>query len=83
MYQNEEDNTIADGRQVSSLQQTLDLDTIRIEQQDLHEISKSSREFQEQRKSKNNEFNSEIMSIIGSINSRAKELKTKINMNSK
>lgn len=47
MYQNEEDNTIADGRQVSSLQQTLDLDTIRIEQQDLHEISKSSREFQE------------------------------------
>ena len=38
-------NTLLDGRQVSSLQQTLDFETIRIEQEDLHEISKSSREY--------------------------------------
>ena len=64
------------------MKQTLDLDSIIIDQQELHQISMSSREHQEQRRSKNNEFNSEIMSIIGSINLRAKELKLKVNKSS-
>lgn len=59
----------------------LDLDSIRIDEKELHEISKSSREQQEKRTSKHNEFNSELMTIIGSINLRAKELKTKFSIN--
>ena len=62
------------------MQKTLDLETIRIDQRDLLEISKSNRESQEQRQTKNSEFNTEIMSIIGSINSRANMLKTKFSM---
>jgi hypothetical protein len=65
----------------SPLKRTLDLDSIRIDQKELHDISKSGREHQEKRTSKNNEFNSEIMTIIGSINSRAKDLKAKFSIN--
>ena len=68
-------------RQPDSLKPALDLDSIRIDEKELHEISKSSREQQEKRTSKNNEYNSELMTIIGSINLRAKELKTKFNIN--
>ena len=35
----------------------LDLDSIRIDEKELHELSKSSREQQEKRTSMNNEFN--------------------------
>ena len=58
---------------------TLDLDSIRIDEKELHELSKSSREQQEKRTSMNNEFNSQLKTIIGSINSKAKELKSKFN----
>lgn len=68
-------------RQPNSLKPALDLDSIRIDEKELHEISKSSREQQEKRTSKNQMFNCELMTIIGSINSRAKELKTKFNIN--
>jgi len=65
----------------SSVQRpALDLDSIRIDEKELHEISKSSREQQEKRTSINNEFNSELMTIIGSINLRAKELKAQCNI---
>ena len=39
-------------------QSALDLDAIKIDQKDLQEISNSSRELQEKRKSQHNEFNS-------------------------
>lgn len=43
--------------QSNTLRPTLDLDTIRIDEKELHELSKSSREQQEKRTSMNNEFN--------------------------
>lgn len=65
----------------SPIKKTLDLEQIKIDQKELHEISKSSREMQNIRNTKNNEFNAELKNIIGSINSRTKVLKATFSLN--
>lgn len=62
------------------MKKSLDLDSIKIDEKELAEISKSSREHQEKRANQNNEFANELKSIIGNINSKALALKSKLNL---
>ena len=72
-----------------SLSETLDQQAISIDQKGLDDLSKkasfeemqlSSRSWSKQKERPKVEFDSEIMSIIGSINSKAKEIKDKFNI---
>ena len=75
-----------------SLSETLDQQAISIDQKGLDDLSKkasfeemqlSSRSWSKQKERPKVEFDSEIMSIIGSINSKAKQIKDKFNIGGK